>query len=410
MPFTTSSTYMLLPVPVVGSDPGPQYAQDINNCLTIIDLHDHSPGYGVSITPTGLNINTDLTFNDHSAIDLYSARFQAQTAVLSGASDLGCLYVVNDDLYYNDGVGNNVRITQSGAVAGTPGSIANLVSPASASYVSADSTFVWQSAANTPANMDFAAALLRNLTANSKALTLQPPAAMAADYTITLPTLPASQKFVTLDASGNMSAPWAVDNSTIEVSSNIVQVKALGITSAQLAANSVIAGKIATDAVTTTTIAAHNVTIAKAATRSTGTTVSAGGLAISSSSSNFSTQNGGFVDITNLSVTITTTGNPVYLAFISDASGTASNIYVTRNSGGTVQADIKLLRDSTEVGKHHFQSSSHPQSWPSSSIVAMDTPTAGTYTYKAQASIISGTGDQEEIGVQYVKLIAYEIF
>lgn len=203
---TTSSPSMLLPIPVVGVDPGPQYASDINNCLTLIDQHDHSPGYGVQITPSGLNISSDLPMGSNNLTGARSIRFTAQGGPIGAASDLGCLYEAGVDLYYNDGNGNQVRITQSGGVAGSPGSIANLTSPASASYVSANQTFVWESDASTPANLDAASLVLRNLTASSKGLTLSPPNALASDYAITLPALPASTLPVSISSAGIMSA------------------------------------------------------------------------------------------------------------------------------------------------------------------------------------------------------------
>lgn len=198
------SPNMSLPVPVVGQEAGPQFATDVNSSLTIIDQHNHTSGSGVQIPTAGLNINADLSFNSNNLTQIRSSRYASQTSPLALATDLDCVYVSGVDLYYNDGNGNQVRLTQSGAVAGSPGSIANLVSPASASYNSVGSTFVWQSGANTPANMDGASYILRNLTANSKGLTLAPPNAMAADYSIVLPTLPSSLSFLTIDSSGNM--------------------------------------------------------------------------------------------------------------------------------------------------------------------------------------------------------------
>lgn len=233
---TTLSPNMNLPVPVVGQEPGPDYANDVNNSLNIVDGHNHSTGYGVQITPTGLDINADLPINNNNLTLVRTLRLMPQVSTPAGPLDLGALYETGVDLYYIDGAGNNVRITQGGSVAGAPGSISNLVSPASASYNSGSSTFVWQSAVNTPANMDFAAATLRNLVANSKGLTLAPPNAMAADYTLVLPPLPLSQKIMTLDASGNITAPYVVDNSTITISTNTIQVADNGITFAKLAA------------------------------------------------------------------------------------------------------------------------------------------------------------------------------
>lgn len=203
---------MILPVPTAGSESGPQYALDINACMSIIDQHSHAPGYGVQITPSGLNINSDLLFNGNNATLVRSIRFQPQSSALVGASDLGAIYRNGVDLYYIDGVGNNIQITQSGGVAGTPGSISNLVSPASAAYVSINKTFVFQSDVNTPANLDAASVILRNLTANSFALTLSPPNAMAANYSLVLPSIPAAPSFLGIDVSGNISAGQPLTN------------------------------------------------------------------------------------------------------------------------------------------------------------------------------------------------------
>lgn len=242
---------LLLPVP--SSEPGPTYAYDNNQAFTQIDAHTHAPGQGVPITPSGLNINSDLAFGSSNATLLRSARFAPQSGTLAGAADLGCVYVNGLDLWFNDVSGNTVRLTQSGGVAGSPGSISNLTSPASAAYVSSNQTFVWQSGANTPANMDMASVLLRNLTANSRALTLNPPASMAANYAITLPPLGTNTNFLTMDTSGNMAAVTNVDGSTITNTANVlsVGVSALsGITGSQLSPTAGITGsQIATDTV-----------------------------------------------------------------------------------------------------------------------------------------------------------------
>ena len=272
----TISPNMNLPVPVVGVEQGPDWATQINNCMALIDSHTHTTGSGVPINPSGLDINADLSFAGNNATLLRSTRFQNQVSTLSGVFDLNCAYSsgAGGDLYYNDGSGNQIRLTQSGAVAGTPGSISNLVSPASATYVSGSQTFVWQSSANTAANLDCGSVIFRNITASSYGLTLTPPAALALNYTITLPAIPAvSGNFLTIDTSGNISsnvkidgitllntsntiavqASQLVDNSTTAASSNQIIVKSGGITSTQLAANSV----------TTTAITDANVTTAK---------------------------------------------------------------------------------------------------------------------------------------------------
>lgn len=196
------SPNMNLSIPTVGVEPGPTYAQDINNSLTAIDSHNHTPGSGVQITPAGLDLNSDVDMQNNNIISIRSLRLQDQGAALALPTDLGCLYEVGADLYYNDGLGNQIRMTQSGGVAGTPGSIANLVPPASASYVSGSSTFVFQSNTLTPGNLDGASLVLRNLVPSSFGMTIAPPNSMAADSTITLPVLPSVSSQMLIDNTG----------------------------------------------------------------------------------------------------------------------------------------------------------------------------------------------------------------
>jgi hypothetical protein len=242
---TSPSANMSLPIPVPGVQSGPQYAININDCLTIVDQHTHTPGSGVPITSAALDINADLTINAHNLTSIKSLRLSPQSTTLVGASDLGCIYEVNDDLYFNDGNGTAIRITQNGAVAGTPGSIANLTSPASASYVAASSSFVFQSDVNTPANLDAASILIRNLSASSFALQLDAPAAMGANYGLTLPPLPGAKKIMTLDSAGAMQGDYDVDGTSIEIASNTIRVKDGGLSTAKYADASITAAKLA---------------------------------------------------------------------------------------------------------------------------------------------------------------------
>lgn len=197
----TISPNMNLVIPGVGTEAGPTYASDINNSLTLIDSHSHSPGYGVAITPSGLNISSNLSMVGNSLINTGAITFQAVTVDPTSNS----IYEKGVDLYYRDGSGNVIRITQSGSVSGSAGTITGLPSgTASATYSSG--VFTFQSATATAANVDAGSYVLRNNTANSKGLTLQPPNAMTSDFTLTLPFIPAQTNLMTLDASGNMSS------------------------------------------------------------------------------------------------------------------------------------------------------------------------------------------------------------
>lgn len=235
---------MQLPVPVVGSESGPQYATDINNCMTILDGHTHGPGSGATITPSGINISSDLSFLSNNATLLRTSRYTPQSAALALASDVGCVYVAGVDLYFNDVSGNQIRITQAGSVAGSAGTITGLPSgTASASY--AAGTFVFQSATNTSAIIDGQSFILRNNTASSKGLTLSPPNSMGSDYGLTLPSIPVSQSFMTLDNSGNMATPVVYPLATSGIANSAVtgnKIASGTISSSNIAQNTITGG------------------------------------------------------------------------------------------------------------------------------------------------------------------------
>jgi hypothetical protein len=215
-----STPNMGLVAPSVGITPGPTYAQNINSDLTTIDQHDHSSGKGVLITPSGMNISSDLLFQGNNATLLRSVRFSPQLSPLALGSDIGCLYESGVDLYYNDGNGNQIRITQSGSIAGASGNISGLASPASATYVPLSGTFIWQSNSNVAATMDSGPLLLRNVLASSNAIKLQPPTSSFTGYTITLPTAPPGSTLpVNMDSSGNLSTAQV---STAQIASGAV--------------------------------------------------------------------------------------------------------------------------------------------------------------------------------------------
>lgn len=117
MPSTAISPNMTLTLPVVGVELGPAWATDLFNALyTGVDAHDHSSGKGVQVPTAGLNINADLAFGSFNLTALRSARFTSQLSPLALGTDLGCLYDVAGDAYWNDGSGNQVRLTKSGAL------------------------------------------------------------------------------------------------------------------------------------------------------------------------------------------------------------------------------------------------------------------------------------------------------
>lgn len=203
---------MNLPIPVVGVDPGPDWANNVNACLTDIDAHDHTPGFGVAITPQGLNINSDLTMNTNNLIDIRASRYTSQGTIPSDPSDLNEVYVLNGDLYFIDASGNNVRLTQGGSPAGGAGSITGLPS-GTAGVNFAGSTYTFESATNTPATINVGSVGIAQTVLNGKRVTISANGAQAANYNLTLPAaLPATASSVVVDPSGNLAFQTATAN------------------------------------------------------------------------------------------------------------------------------------------------------------------------------------------------------
>lgn len=232
MPNPVVTPNMSLTEPGIGNTLSPTWAQNLNTNFLTIDQHNHAPGSGVQITPAGININQDLPFLDNNAVGLRSSRYQSQASPLSLGTDLNCTYVSGVDLYYNDGSGNQIRLTALGGIAGTPGSISNLVSPASASYVTADSTFVWQSSSGVAANMDAATYILRYPstgypTPTGTFIALQAPSTLATGYAMTFPvSLPSGNSFLQFNSSGALvQGPLitgGITSTNISASANIL--------------------------------------------------------------------------------------------------------------------------------------------------------------------------------------------
>lgn len=264
---------MGLQIPEIGVETGPAWAQDVNNSLSLIDQHNHTPGSGVQVPSAGLNINTNLSFQGNQLTSLGAGVFSIQSA--SPSAD-ACIYAKGVDLYYNDGNGNVIQITSNGGVAGTPGAIANLASPASAAYVSASGTFVWQQNSNVAANMDAGTYLIRYPgsypSPSGNYIAIQAPSSLATGFALTLmPSLPAATSYLTVNSSGNISATSSLN-------------------------------------------------------------------AVSSSSSGtFSTSSTSYVAITNQSASITTVGRPVMVSLQADGTNSGNSAITEQNQDAQIQ-------------------------------------------------------------------------
>lgn len=365
---------MNLPNPVPGVDPGPDYANNLQSSLNVIDQHNHSVGQGVQINPSGINLNAPLPFNNNAATSVQAVVFSQQASY----APLNAIFVGTDgNLYFNDGASDpSIQITAGGVVNATSSGISS--GSATASFVG--SVLVVNAASNTPANIQAGSILLGNNVASSKFLTLSPPGAMPANYQITLPVLPAQTNVLVMSSSGVMASQTydQIGQGMTSVGANAIQVST---------------------------------------TRSTGSTVGTGGVAMSSSSGAFSVTSTSPVAVTNLSTTITTSGRPVQIMLVPDGTSNGSNVgisainntnfdtgyfYIYRNGSEIARInprmDISNAADSFAIGLYV----------PAGSVNHIDPVAAGTYTYAIYASS-DQTAASAFIYVNYAILVTYEL-
>jgi hypothetical protein len=380
-----TTPYMGLVLPTVGVTAGPLWANEQNAAYSAIDSHNHTAGQGVPIPSAGIAINSDLAYNTNNATLLRSCRF-VNGSVLAGVADLTCVYASGGNLYYNNASGQQVQITSGaglnaasiGAIGGDYGT-----STASVFYTSVTSTFTFWQNTDTPAIMDIGDIVLHPTADDTFGTTIKANPALATNYNLTLPaTLPAGTRFVTIDNSGNMAFSYDVDNSTIEVAANLIQVKDAGITRPKLAP----VGQQSAD-------------------QSPGT---------------FSMST--LADVPGLSITITTTGRPVVIALqpLAAPSG-APSVAITANFIGAVgakglvsaEARLHVYRDASDLTYQAYAFTLYQEQVASQrlsmsfppGIAYIDTPAAGTYTYKIRGELILGFSSF----INYTRLVVYEL-
>lgn len=394
---STPNMGLSLPVPGPNGEPGPDYGNTQNSAFTIIDGHGHTNGSGVPITSSAININSTLPFNGNP---ISNVAYVNLSSLSSNPTLNTSLYSQGGvDLFFQDGVGNQIRITQSGSVTGAAGTITGLPSgTASAAYNSG--TFIFQLATNTPANMDIGEITLRNNTAGSNGVTLSPVGGLGSNYTLTLPQLnPVGTCFLTLDTSGSITAGITV---TAGITGSMIGFGT--ITAANIASFAGIAGtQIGNQTITATNIANNTITRTQEA---------AVGQAISSSSGIFSTNSTSLTTVTGVSVSLTTTGRPVIVALQSDSTGSAAELDVSSNGFNFATMNVAILRGGSVISNQQIKCAgsafmnSVAIEVPASSIHFLDVVAAGTYTYTLQISATQGGGPAS---IRNAVLVVYEL-
>ncbi len=368
-----STPNMSLTLPAVSSTPGPEWATETNSNWSIVDGHDHTPGSGTQIPSAGLALDADLPFASFNATLLRSTRFVAQTVALAESTDLGCLYRVAGDLYWNNGDGTAVQITSGGSVVGSSGTIAGLPSgTASAAFVAGSGTFVFRQATNSAATMDAGPVVIRDTAVSAKGVTVQSPTSLAADYALTLfAALPASTKFVRVSSTGVLTDDTDTDNSSLEMSGSSIRVKALGVTRAMQAAVGQQLSSVGSGSVTAQVL----------------------------------------TEITGLTVTITTSGRPVVIACVPDDSLGASGYWVLNTAAiGTsslqlaVKVGVNTLASTTL--QVYVPATNKQFKFAASTVWTVYPIAAGTYTFQVYG-LVGVAGDS--LVPSNVKLLCYEL-
>lgn len=454
------TSYMSISLPSVSVTLGPAWASQINAALVALDSHNHSPGYGQGVPTAGLDINADLGFNGWNATLLRSVRFGAQGSALAQPTDIGCAYVQGVDLYYNDINGNAIRLTANGQVAAASGSISGLVSPAALTYIVASHKFAFTYDTNAYAAIEGGAVTIHDTAVGALGITLRSPVGLVSAYALILPTtLPVATKLVTLDASGQLSASYDVDNSSLQATGGVLAVRNQGITTARIADlnvttdklaslcvtepklgpysvsnaklqdlvintqkladlavtegkiaaasisstklinSSVTTDKIATGAVNESKIASNAVTTSKVLDQSITYAKLYPLQNVKSGDINSWTNNTSlWTDVTNLSVTITTSGRPVLITIPSNnngfgkfwSTGSEGQLRILRDGAGFVGCGMPALNSGVACG----------------SVSIVDTPAAGSHTYKVQMKCPSST---DSVNISYANLQVTEL-
>lgn len=110
---------MELDLPEVSVTIGPDWATALNAALSLIDSHDHTTDKGTLIPVAGIDIQDDVPFNDNLVGLTKGVSFTSQSTALPASGDtLNTFFVLDGDLYFNDGSGNQIPITSLGSVVG----------------------------------------------------------------------------------------------------------------------------------------------------------------------------------------------------------------------------------------------------------------------------------------------------
>lgn len=201
--------YMNLDLPGVLMTPGPDYASMINAALEKVSSHDHTSGKGKKISVAGLNIDSDLSFGNYTVDNLESLGFYTQTSALSTSTFLNSMYVLNGELIFIDGSGNDIQVTASGSLnVSATGNISGMTgTTAAVTYNNSSKTFYFTQSSGVAAHIQGGILYLQE-GSGSDYVALKAPTSVSSNYTLTLPAAVASASNSFLKFTSGGEASW----------------------------------------------------------------------------------------------------------------------------------------------------------------------------------------------------------
>lgn len=381
-----ATPYMNLTLPVVGplGTQGPDWATEINAALTLIDQHDHSSGLGKQITPAGININQTFQMNSNQISEIASL---ALDNLVSQPSSANLVYEYAGELYFNDANANQVQLTSGGTInvasVGTISGDYGGSNPANVSFSNLTETYLFTKSPGETGSIACGPVFIYQNTAGSFYAQIQQNVAQASNLDWTLPVdYPATKLPMKSSAGGVLELSQIVTSEIADAQVTAVKLATDSVETAKIKDLNVTTGKLADLSITNGKIGNQSITINK---------MGATNSVVSSSCGTF-TITGTSVQVTNFSLSITTTGRPVLIIISSAATSTAPYVSGCINGIGSSNSPYFYLnRNGSGIATWGYVASAFdviPLSYQ-----YLDFVSAGTYIYSLNAKNFNFSGD-----------------
>lgn len=194
---------------------GPDYAVNVGTILdSVLDR------WTQSIGTADIDIDSSLDMNSNLLTNLSGSSHIDHSSSVDGGLNPRLSYFRDGEFYINDSSGNEVKITDSGALnASLLGGIGGDYTTTSAdvSYVNASGSYFFTSAPNSAAQIDIGDLRVKRGT-NTFGVRFRTTSDLAADYDLTLPAaVPTSTSVVVMDVTGslNLTRDLSIGNVTV---------------------------------------------------------------------------------------------------------------------------------------------------------------------------------------------------